>query len=52
MAKITVIYDNGMGDIAQVSSRNEDLINMDYLVDWLNSTCLAGLGFSVEDKSK
>lgn len=44
--KITLIYDNGFGDISRVSIESEYLHDLSFVTEWLNAAGLEGIGFS------
>lgn len=43
--KVTLIYDNGLGDITEVSLQSRDILSRINLEDWFYSTALQGIGF-------
>lgn len=48
MPKITLTYDNGLGDISTVEIESDNITHRDDVRDWLITTGMRGIGFNVE----
>lgn len=49
-AKITLIHDNGAGDIITVVIQSNSVLTKDEIVGWFKHTALVGLGFNPEQR--
>lgn len=49
-AKITLIHDNGAGDVSSVSLESEAVLTRDGVISWFDVTGLLGIGFNPKDE--